>query len=71
MQSWKNCLPNSDTLFWRGGDFILYLLGFISFFGIAILIIFYFNTDWWILAVGLGYVFLFLFIICKKVEEED
>jgi len=51
----------------------------ILFFGVAtiIMIITYSPglerciTDWWILLMGIGYVFLFLFIICKKVDRDD
>lgn len=64
----KNRLPNNNTLYWRQNDFTVFFLMFILFLGIAIVIIFNYNTDWWMLSIGLSYVFLFLFIICKKVE---
>jgi len=28
-------------------------------------------TDWWVLPMGIGFIFLFLFIICKKVDSEE
>jgi len=44
---------------------------FILFFGIGIIIVFYLSNDWWMLPVGIGEVFLFLFIICKKIDSND
>ena len=74
----KKRLPNSDTLYWRQNDFTLYLSLFVLFFGCAtVIIIFGYSpilercvTDWWVLPCGIGMVFLFLFIICKKVDDE-
>jgi len=66
----KNQLPNKDTLQWRSGDFTVYLFCFVVSFGVSIFIIFNYITDWWILPTGLGFVFLFLFFICKKVGIE-
>lgn len=77
---WKNQLSNNNNtfLYWRHGDFTLFFFLFILFFGIAIVIMFFtYNprleyprcvTDWWVLPTGLGFMFLFLFVICKKVE---
>jgi len=46
---------------------------FTLFFGVGIGIFFinvyYYNNDWWILPFGISEVFLFLFMICKKVDE--
>jgi len=51
----------------------------VLFFGAAyIIIIITYNpylercvSDWWIMPVGIAEVFLFLFIICKKVERDE
>lgn len=76
MQKFVKRLPNSDTLCWRQNDLAIFFLMIIIFFSVAYLIIIYTYspvlercvTDWWILLMGIGYVCLFLFIICKKVE---
>ena len=78
MQVWKNRLSNNNNymIYWRRGDFTLFLLGFIFFFGVGAVMVFVtYNpilrncvTDWWVLPMGIGFVFLFLFVICKKVE---
>jgi len=70
-------LLNDNTLYWRHGDFTVYLFGTILFFGVAVVIMIvsyspYLGrcvTDYWLLPVGIGEVFLFLFAICKKVDE--
>ena len=67
----KNRFPNEDTLCWRRGDLTLFLSGLCLFFGLGIFIIFNFNTDWWLVPCGISEVFLFLFVICKKVEGEE
>ena len=71
MQRLKYRLPNNNTLCWRHNDFGVFLFSFVCFFGIGIVVIFNFNTEWWLLPVGIGEVFLFLFIICKKVDNND
>ena len=79
MQKFVSRLSNNNTLYWRHNDFSVFFLMMILFFSIAIIIMFFTYspllgmcvTDWWILAAGLGYVFLFLFVICKKVDKEE
>ena len=79
MQSWKKRLPNNDTLCWRHGDFSVYFLGMVLLFGGAVVIMMWSYdfevgvcvTDWWVVPFGIGEVFLFLFAICKKVENVD
>jgi len=29
------------------------------------------SNDWWILPCGIGFVFLLLFVICKKVDDDE
>ena len=53
----------------------------ILFFSMSIAIMFFtFDTslekprctsDWWVMPMGIGFVFLFLFVICKKVDKDD
>ena len=78
MQNWLSHLPNSDTLFWRSNDFTVFFLMFILFFSIAFIIMIYTYspflekciTDYWVMPMGIGFVFLFLFVVCKKVGIE-
>ena len=78
IKDWKNCLP-SNTLYWRHGDFSVFLFGTVLFFGVAVAImIISYNpiqgrciTDYWLVPIGIGEVFLFLFFICKKVDGDD
>lgn len=80
LQNWKNCLP-SNTLYWRYNDFTVFFFGTILFFGTSILIMFLSynynskkpscSTDWWVLPMGIGFVFLILLIVCKKVEDDS
>ena len=75
--SWKKHLSN-NTLFWRQNDLTIYFLMTVLFFSAAyiIMIITYSPalrncvTDYWLVPVGIGEVFLFLFTICKKVDNE-
>jgi len=78
MLKWRNRLLNNNTLFWRQNDLTVFLLMFIVFFSIAFIIMIYTYspylekciTDYWVMPMGIGFVFLFLFIICKKVGIE-
>ena len=73
MLSWKKHLSN-NTLFWRENDLTIFFLMTILFFSAAyIIMIITYNpylerciTGYWLLPVGIGEVFLFLFVICKK-----
>jgi len=75
MQKLKVRLPNNN-LYWKKNDFTIFFIMFILFFGCGIaLMIFSYSpivekcvTDWWILPFGISEVFLFLFVICKKIE---
>ncbi|GAG45779.1 unnamed protein product [marine sediment metagenome] len=75
LQMLKLCLPDNDTLFWRRKDFALFFLSFTLFFGMGVGIFFinvyYYSNDWWLVPVGISEVFLFLFIICEKVDRDD
>ena len=66
----KNKTPIEDILYWRHGDYTLFFLMTNIFLGIGIIVIFFIDTDYWLLPVGISEVFLFLFLICKKVEGE-
>ena len=72
-------LPDGNTLFWRDNDLSIFLLMMVLFFSIAYFIMIYTYspllercvTDWWLMPLGIGFVFLFLFTICKKVDTDD
>ena len=71
MQRLRYRLPNNDTLCWRRGDFSLFFILFVVSFGVAMVLIYNVDSDWWVLPWGIGEVCLFLFIICKKVDKGE